>query len=348
MTTSLEFVWTKLVPILERKLDRLGDLSIYPFFTGPTSRLYYVYLISFVLIGLGVYFWERRREPRHGPQRLSTMLSFLFPGRVYLHESSLLDYRYYLINRLVMKAVKLVNTGAVFVVASGSVALLSDLVLGGQRGAIDARSPSVLLVYAVATFLVLDFAAFLSHYLHHRIPILWEFHKVHHSARVLTPITNFRNHPLNNVVDSLALGLFAGALNGVFEFLAGTELTSPEFLTVGFLNVGVFLFASNLFQNLMHSHIWLSYGRVLNHVFISPAQHQIHHSREPRHLDRNLGLVLSLWDWMFGTLYLPRGRESFELGLAGATQDDYDSVARIYLVPFRRALRLALGARRSA
>ena len=60
---------------------------------------------------------------------------------------------------------------------------------------------------------------------------------------------------------------------------------------------------------LHHSHIWLTYGRMLEHVFISPAQHQVHHSTDPQHYDRNFGTMLALWDWLFGTLYVIKGKE---------------------------------------
>jgi sterol desaturase/sphingolipid hydroxylase (fatty acid hydroxylase superfamily) len=46
----------------------------------------------------------------------------------------------------------------------------------------------------------------------------------------------------------------------------------------------------------------------------SPAHHQIHHSTDPRHFDRNLGYALSIWDWAFGTLWVPERRGRVRLG----------------------------------
>lgn len=71
---------------------------------------------------------------------------------------------------------------------------------------------------------------------------------------------------------------------------------------------------------LHHSHVWLSYGPVLEHVFISPAQHQVHHSIDPRHHNRNFGNSLALWDWLFGTLYVIREREEITFGLTGEAE----------------------------
>ena len=55
-------------------------------------------------------------------------------------------------------------------------------------------------------------------------------------------------------------------------------------------------------NHLRHSHIWLSWGDRIEGWLISPAQHQLHHSVEPRHFDRNLGSALAIWDRWFGTL----------------------------------------------
>jgi sterol desaturase/sphingolipid hydroxylase (fatty acid hydroxylase superfamily) len=53
--------------------------------------------------------------------------------------------------------------------------------------------------------------------------------------------------------------------------------------------------------NLRHSHVWLSYGPFVERLAISPAHHQVHHSVDAKHHDRNFGSALAIWDWMFGT-----------------------------------------------
>ena len=67
--------------------------------------------------------------------------------------------------------------------------------------------------------------------------------------------------------------------------------------------------------NLRHSHIWVAYPQWISHILISPAMHQIHHSAERRHFDKNLGYHLAIWDRLAGTLYIPEGRETFALGI---------------------------------
>jgi len=82
--------------------------------------------------------------------------------------------------------------------------------------------------------------------------------------------------------------------------------------------------------------VWLSFGPLLSKIFVSPAQHQIHHSVDPRHQGKNLGGVFAIWDWLAGTLYLPRERPELRFGLGDGEEAAYQSVARLYFVPFQR------------
>ena len=157
---------------------------------------------------------------------------------------------------------------------------------------------------------------------------------MHHSAEVLTPLTLYRKHPVYDLLGTLLRGLLIGITTGVVLYaffgkvnvyvIGGANLVYCAFNFVG--------------SNLRHSHVWLSYGPVLERVFISPAQHQIHHSRAMRHRDRNYGEVFALWDWMFGTLYVPRERETLEIGLADAAGNalpqPHGSLRAALLVPF--------------
>ena len=56
--------------------------------------------------------------------------------------------------------------------------------------------------------------------------------------------------------------------------------------------------------NLRHSHVKLKYPSFLEYIFISPHQHQIHHSDNPIHFNKNMGSKLAIWDWLLGTLVL--------------------------------------------
>ena len=114
---------------------------------------------------------------------------------------------------------------------------------------------------------------------------MWELHKVHHSAEEMNIITNFRSHPIEQLTVTLS-NAFPVALLGA----------SPSVILVyGALNM--------IYGSLAHSEIRHK-SRIWDILFITPAAHRIHHSDRPEHFDTNYG-VLTLWDYLFGTYYLP-------------------------------------------
>ena len=71
-------------------------------------------------------------------------------------------------------------------------------------------------------------------------------------------------------------------------------------------------------SHLQHSHVWLPITGIWGRIITSPSHHQIHHSKLPHHLGKNLGGHLAVWDWAFGTLYIPsKQREALDLGVDG-------------------------------
>ncbi len=194
-------------------------------------------------------------------------------------------------------------------------------------------TPLSILLYTLIAVIALDLAVYITHYLQHRVQVLWQFHQVHHSAEVLTPITFLRMHP----VDLFFFGL-AGSVLGGLAFAGFVYLTGTRAHLITIMNVNIFVFAFYLFgYNLRHSHIWLRYPRWLSHILISPAQHQTHHSVEDKHFDRNLGLIFAVWDWIFGTLYVPERYERLTYGLNRTEPNPFRSMSGIYLMPFRNA-----------
>jgi sterol desaturase/sphingolipid hydroxylase (fatty acid hydroxylase superfamily) len=162
-----------------------------------------------------------------------------------------------------------------------------------------------------------DFVEWCVHNLLHRVPWLWEFHKLHHSIEELDWIGNFRFHWMEVVVyKSLTwlpvaiLGADARALFAVAVF--GT--------LIGHLN---------------HANLaigWGPFGYVLN----SPRMHVWHHDRIPRGGHGvNFGIVLSLWDWIFGTAYRPRAVQPERLGFEGS-EDFPEGVPLRLAYPFLR------------
>jgi len=91
------------------------------------------------------------------------------------------------------------------------------------------------------------------------------------------------------------------------------------------------------YGHLRHSHIWIPFRGWLGKILISPAHHQIHHSTNPAHFNKNLGFALSFWDWVFGTLHIPAKEREVEVFGVGEAQGDFDTAARSFWRPFVRA-----------
>jgi sterol desaturase/sphingolipid hydroxylase (fatty acid hydroxylase superfamily) len=64
--------------------------------------------------------------------------------------------------------------------------------------------------------------------------------------------------------------------------------------------------------------------------------HQVHHSKAQAHIDKNFGFFLSIWDKLFGALYIPQSKEELTLGLSDGTTDEYHSVVGLYYLPFKK------------
>jgi len=249
-----------------------------------------------------------------------------FTRAVWGHASAKADYRFYLVNAIVFPLLfaPLIVSGAWIgqFLAEGLAGLFGP---GGMLG----TGVWVNIAYTIVFFLAYDFGRYLGHWVQHRFDLLWQFHKVHHSAEVLTPFTNFRAHPVDLICMHSAPALLTGLVQGVFAWASDG---SGYYL---FFGLHIFVFAYNLVANLRHSHVWLSYGPVLSRLLISPAQHQIHHSTQQRHWGRNIGFALAIWDRLFGTLYVPASREHFEMGLGDGSEAQFHGVWRMYWQPVK-------------
>lgn len=308
-------------------------------FLDRQSFLYWPYLASYLLIA-GILFVHHRRTSGAG----GGLLAFLretFPARIYWSPSARADYRFYVVNGLLFPAI--------FVPVILSSGWLAERVQAGLAAQFGVRAPVfedatiAIALYSLLFFLLYDFGRWLGHYVQHRFEILWEFHKVHHTAEVLTPITSFRAHPVDLLCMAFFPALFTGLAGGLYNWALGGQY---GFYTLVGLHAGMVVY--NIFANLRHSHIWLSYGRLSN-LFVSPAMHQIHHSTNPRHFGHNVGFALSIWDRWAGTLYVPERREEFALGIGDGSEAEWHSVRAMYFKPFAnlvarwRALRRSPG-----
>lgn len=308
--------------------------GIYGAITGLGSKIAWPYLLS----GIVVAFLVHRAARRAGVADSNVSFAkFVFPKEIYRHPSAKADYRFVAVD-LTIKALVYAP------LFSGLGALLYRVLLFFGRLVVGAPLVTLAIdnvvigtaLFTVGIVLFADFVFFLAHYLMHRIPVLWPFHEVHHSAEVLTPVTVYRVHPVEELVNVIVASVVTAVCAIMYTTTFGQEVNA---VTLYGVNILVFLFLLIAFQ-LRHSHIWLSYGPVLSRLFISPAQHQIHHSVDPGHWNTNFGFTFAIWDLCLGTLYVPRTREDLRFGVPGSDPRDFATVRALYLLPFRKALRI--------
>jgi sterol desaturase/sphingolipid hydroxylase (fatty acid hydroxylase superfamily) len=252
------------------------------------------------------------------------------------HRSARADYRLYFANALVLPLVL-----APLLFTDAQVMGLIDAALGREAGAAahTAAAPTAWqqLSYTLIFFVAYDYGRFAAHALLHDVPLLWEFHKVHHAAEVLTPVTAARAHPVDLLVMAWIPALTTGIATWLFNRVAAQPVTAYTFL-----GLNVLIWAFNLIDNLRHSNVWLSYGPNVGKWLISPAHHQLHHSCEARHLGCNRGFELAIWDRLHGTLVVPSSApETFRMGLGDGTEAQWQSVWRMYIEPFKGCVRTA-------
>ncbi|MBV8472201.1 MAG: sterol desaturase family protein [Hyphomicrobiales bacterium] len=295
---------------------------------GPTAAYGAPALTGAMLFSV-LYYVQRRRE-RGRRASLRGFVRSIFAARIVLAKSSLVDMRLWTLNALVLAS----GYGCL---AVGNV-FCRDLVVAGLTRALGPHAPSAWPSWAVLSMATLfellayDLAYWFAHYLFHRIPALWEFHKVHHSAEVMTPLTELREHPVEILAFMNLIAIATGAVFGVMTYAFGPGVR-PFTLLNGNIALMGFLIT---YGHLRHSHMWIPFTGLVGKLLQSPAHHQIHHSTHPKHFDKNLGFALAMWDWLFGTLYVPsKEPEALHFGVA-PDEGDFSSVARSFATPFVR------------
>ena len=294
------------------------------------SFLYWPFLVSSVIIAALAWRWTVQARAESENRSWRQFITDYFGAHIWWHRSARADYALYFANALVLPLLF-----GYLLMSETQVARWIGGALGDPEGAGGSAGIAVRILFTVMFFIAYDFGRFVAHSLLHDVALLWEFHKVHHSAQVLTPITTFRAHPVDLLVMAWVPALTTGIVAWAFNRFAGTAVSFHTFLGVHALMWGF-----NLIGNLRHSPVWLSYGPSVGKWLISPAHHQLHHSYEPRHYGCNRGFELAIWDRLWGTLYVPPNQpESFRMGLGDETDGRFHTLARMYLWPFSGAAR---------
>lgn len=173
-------------------------------------------------------------------------------------------------------------------------------------------------------FIMLVISDFIQWNIHrwlHKSDRLWKFHKVHHSVEEMGFGAQFRFHFMETVI---------------YKTIQYIPLAMIGFGIQDFFVVNV---VAIFIGHLNHANIAWDYGP-FKYIFNNPKMHIWHHSREvpEKHQARNgvnFGLTLSIWDYLFGTAYLPQENKEIEIGLAEGKSFPQDFWGQVKF-PFRK------------
>lgn len=142
-------------------------------------------------------------------------------------------------------------------------------------------------VQLLVAFVAMDFAGYWAHRALHGVEVGWRFHRVHHSSTHFHWMADARFHPFE--------GIWGGACNLIPVVLLGI---SPE------AAIGVAVIQKTA-ATLFHANVPLHKIPLVDQIFVTPRFHRFHHGDRPDCYDTNFGLVLAIWDTMFGTRGMP-------------------------------------------
>jgi lathosterol oxidase len=167
----------------------------------------------------------------------------------------------------------------------------------------------------IEILLITDFVQYWAHRAFHRIPFLWRFHAIHHSAERMDWLAGSRLHIVDIVVT---------------RGLSYMPLFALGFADAALLGYGVIV---TLQATLIHANVRFEFGP-LRYWLVTPQFHHWHHSDQDEALDKNFAVHLPIWDWLFGSYYLPGEQWPASYGVKG--EKPPEGFFRQLFWPFKR------------
>jgi len=168
-------------------------------------------------------------------------------------------------------------------------------------------------------FVIADFVQWNVHRQLHKRAWLWEFHKVHHSVKEMGFAAQFRFHFMETIIYKTVQYIPLAMIGfGIQQFF----IVHMFAVFVGHLN---------------HANVGWNYGW-LGYIFNNPRMHIWHHSKElpkDHSFGMNFGLSLSIWDYLFGTAYIPKSGKNIIIGFNG-DEDFPEDFGNQMLFPFKK------------
>jgi sterol desaturase/sphingolipid hydroxylase (fatty acid hydroxylase superfamily) len=171
--------------------------------------------------------------------------------------------------------------------------------------------------------MILDFEIYIWHFLNHEMPLLWRFHRVHHSDLNLDVSTASRFHIIE-------LGISAIIKIAVIFFL-GVDL----FIVMIFESAVVL--TSQFHHSSLKAPEW--FERIWWILFVPPSMHRIHHSVIIKERNSNYGVIFSLWDRILGTFIKKVDQNKIRIGMGSYQKTEKLNFFDLIKMPFTRSVR---------
>lgn len=215
-----------------------------------------------------------------------------------------------------------INAFVIVVVFAGATVAVSELSAANSIGLLH-RLAVAEPFRIIAAFLALDAFTYWWHRANHRIPLLWRFHRMHHSDPSMDVSTATRFH----------LG----------EIAISSTMRLPLIALVGISIQGILLydFLLLLATQFHHANVGLpsKLDQAMRYAIVSPNMHKVHHSSERVETDSNYSSVLSVWDRLFRTYRERDDYRGIHYGLAGFKEERTQTVTGLLLTPFENPRR---------
>ncbi len=302
-------------------------LSLYNFFFVNPQYGIITYIGCFITAGF-IYALKRKGKP----VRFRAILKYAFPKKLLLHPSTYLDIKIYIFVLIWMLIQVQIVFGIQYFISNSLVDLYLFILNRDEPFGVSMNLGYQILIPLVL-LMAIELGYWLAHYIMHKNPYMWEFHKLHHNAEVLTPLTEIRQHPVDLLCFAIVMGVVYSAVVQVIVVVFGE---GAQLLPYWSTNTFIFVYFITL-GHLRHSHVKLSTTGIWSYILNSPSHHHIHHSTDPKHYDKNMGYMFLFWDWIFGTLHRPE-EDKDDLEISFGTGDDMDknySLIDQVAVPFR-------------
>ncbi len=269
----MEF-WEAITRAYEGYASYLWDAITHPL--KFPNGFYFLMIVSLVVFGLELAFPWRKKQRKF--------------RKDFWQDAFYMFFNYFLFQLIVFAALTK-TTRILFGKLVGTMGLPTDYLLdfSGLPGWLQ----------FVVYFLLYDFVQWSVHVILHRVPFLWEFHKVHHSVREMGFAAHLRFHFMESVVYQIAKFTL---LAYIFNF----KLTDAFYI----------YFFATLIGHLNHANLGWDYGP-LKYILNNPKMHIWHHAKElpaDRPYGMNYAITLSVWDYIFRTNYIPKSGRDIELG----------------------------------